>query len=421
MKVNVEELTSAVQKVRSFAETIKQPVGVMLDIQGNTLGICYSDDKKAIIEKLEVEPESDDIQGKVVVSYEKLNSIIGMCQTTNGIFTEDLYISFNTENKQMILKADSYMTVNRATGRDENGEVVYSEESKKVSEIKQIIAYNFPTDNKRIEVLSRMNYEGIFTDDLDKCDTWNRDELKALLSAVSVDKGGTIYVTSKDRSAFSVNLTYTKSIPIESSIENGFSLAVPIAKAIVDILNKVKDPEVMLYRDDKYVSIFNGTDTVGITVAVAPLNKSHFMTLASYRGKKYDACELIFSKAALMYAIKNAIDNTKDERLEMAFVEENGEMYAQMVVDNSSASVFSDFKVIMEGQSSLDFEALKELKIPISLSVLGDMVSGCTTTYVALDVSIEANMKCIRVGELLGRDDEGNKIYRALQYTIVDR
>ena len=62
-------LTSAMSKIRKFAEGQKNVPGVMLDISGDKMKVCYSDGKKSIIEVIDIEQEEPGVQGRIVVPY----------------------------------------------------------------------------------------------------------------------------------------------------------------------------------------------------------------------------------------------------------------------------------------------------------------------------------------------------------------
>lgn len=419
MRVNVAELTTAIQEINSLAALDKQPAGIMFDIHGDIVGVCYSNGRRSIIHKLVVVPdEGDTVQSQIILNYERLLATIGMCKPSNGIYTEDMYISFDADNKQMIIEADKFMKVRRLAGTDDSGEVIYNEESKRVSSINQKLGFNYPSDGIKYQLSSRMDYDSIFAVEVDDCDIWRVSDLRNTLNALAMEKNSVVYLSTVTHTAFVNTLSFTKELPIDDNLTQGLCLHSQFAKALVDVLNKVKDPDegVLVHRDGKYASISDTSETLGIWFEIAPPNKTHMASLQAYTIKEYTNYSLVFSKGALIDALKNAIDTTKDAKLDMTFVEVGTEVYAQLTVNSPSMATFSDFNILLEGQN--DYEKLKDLKIPISLKVMSDMVSGCDSYYIGIDIELGDNdQKFIRVAELT-RDENGDKQYGAKHYSI---
>ena len=451
MRVELDALTKAVYKVKGFADSNSAQVpGVLLDIGDNTLSICYAENRKAIIEKISID-QSDDyekVNDKVVVPYARLVSVIDMCQPDGEIKTGDIDLQFFGKDKVMLVSADKYMIVQRLVQdeadvdneeiamtlgdgievSEEPSEPVYREEAKVVSQIKQRISYEHPEDSIRYGVLTRMNYASIFEDangnsDVDAdFDVWGREELRNTLSRLATEKGKTIYLSSQLSGAFVSNMAYLNFVPIDESVSHGFSIATSTAKALVDILGKISDEKVRVTTAERYVKIINGTDTVGIWFEMTPASKTDIGTLNSYKEKGYDSHQLVFSRAALNNAVKCAQSATKDEKTTIGFVDKDGEAFLHIAINNSGASISGDFDVVIEGRGEIpNWEELSNTKLPISLKVLNEMLNDCTTTYIAFDIESGANGKFIRLSELFGRDESGEKMLGTMHYTVVGK
>lgn len=451
MRVELDALTKAVYKVKGFADSNSAQVpGVLLNIEDDTLSICYAENRKAIIEKIAVD-QSDDLEkvnDKIVVPYNRLVSIIDMCQPDGEIKTGDIDLQFFGKEKVMLISADKYMIVQRLVQDEpdvdddeialalgdgievslEPSEPVYREEAKVVSQICQRISYEHPEDSIRYGVLTRMNYDSIFEDangnsDVDAdFDIWSKDELRSTLSRLSSEKGKTIYISSQLSGAFVSNMAYLNFIPIDDGVSHGFSIATTTAKALVDILGKISDEKIRVTAADRYVKIINGTDTVGIWFEMTPASKTDIGTLNSYKEKGYDSHQLVFSRAALNNAVKCAMSATKDEKTTIGFVDKDGEAFLHIAITNSGASISGDFDVVIEGRGEIpDWEELCNMKLPMSLKVLNEILNDCTSTYVAFDIEAGATGKFIRLSEALGRDESGEKVLGAMHYTVVGK
>lgn len=425
MIVSITSLTKAVEKVKSFADSSQNIPGILFDIRGDELRVCYSDGKKSIIEKIQITPEEGDVQGKIVVGYNRMLSIIDMCRPSGEIRTDDITIKF-LEGNVMSIEIVKTMLVQRNTGNvDEEGEAIYAEESKVVSKFNQILNYNYTSDNLRYGILDRMNYDDIFVDaegnsseDAD-FDTWDKEELKNILSKTSTEKGKTVYVSSKVNGGFVSNSAYVVFIPTDSCSEHGFAVSTLVAKSLVEILNKIDEDQVRVCKKDRYVSIINGTDTVGIWLEMSPASKTDLATLNLYSNKSYDTFELVFSRAALNNVLSCAATMTKDEKTFLTFKEVDG--YKSLVI--ASGKNTGDFNVTIEGNQDniKNWESLKETTLPLSMKVLSAMLNDCSTTYVSLDVLSDETGKFIRVSELLGRDETGEKMLGATHYTVASK
>lgn len=422
MRVSISELTKAVQKVKSFAETIKQAPGIMFDINGDTMSVCYSDGKKSIIEKLGVLGDEGDVQGRIVVGYNRFLNIIDICQSSGGINTEDIDISF-LDGNIMNIEVVKTMSVQRATGNTtEDGEPEYVEESKVVSKFSQKINYERPSDNLRYGILDRMDYEKIFEDNGDVCDIWDTAELKKILSKTSNEKGKTVYLSSKVEAGFVVNLSHVVVIPTDSCVSSGFSVSTSVAKSLMDILSKIDDDQVRVIRQDRYVSIINGTDTVGIWFEIAPVSKTDLSTLEQYRDKAYDTFEMVFSRAALSNVVNCASANTKEEKTYLTFNEIDG--YKSLIISSSnSASYSGDFYVVIEGNQEeiKNWEQLSVAKLPVSLRVLKAMIDDCDSVYISMDIMYNEQGCYMRLAEALGRDEDGRIKLGATHYTVSSK
>ena len=57
----------------------------------------------------------------------------------------------------------------------------------------------------------------------------------------------------------------------------------------------------------------------------------------------------------------------------------------------------------------------------MSMKILNAMLGDCSTTYVSMDILADDTGKYIRVSELFGRDESGEKVLGATHYTIASK
>lgn len=426
MKIQLEDLTKAMQKVKSFADGASQVPGVLLDIKGNNMAICYADNRKAIIETIGVVHEENDIEGKIVVAYNRLVGIIDMCQPSGEIKTGEMSITF-LEGNIMNIEATKYMTVLKSTDDvDENGDTIEVEESKVVSKFNQKINFEYPEDNVKYGILTRMNYQDIFKNEageegIEGFDVWDKEELRAILSKISTEKGKTVYISKQLGCGFVINLAHVVYIPNDNCDNYGFSTNTAVARALVDILGKMPDTEVRICVKDRYTNIINGTDTVGIWFEMAPASKMDMGALKIYTEKEFSTFRLVFSRAALSNVVSCASASTKEEKTTLQFEEIDGLKSLKIVSNNTGASISGDFTVVIEGKQIDNWDELVNTKIPMSLKVLSDMLADCSTTYISFDIDIDEKGKFIRLAEAKGKDENGNVEFGTIHYTVADK
>lgn len=416
ISIKIDDLTKAIQKIKSLTDDIKNIPGVMFDIDSDTLKVCYSDGKCSLIEKIDILSRDTDIKEKIVLPYKKLTETLDMCQSSGNIKTNEMSISF-TENKSLEIEAIKYLDV---WYQDESGETVTQQ--KVVSKFTTELQYNYIEDSIKFGILSRMDYESIFKDSnggTDDFDDWDKTRLKNILNMVSSEKSRTVYVSSKMKAVTVTNLAMVVYEPIENEIYHGFAISTKMAKSLADILSKIQSDTVRITTVDKYTSLTDLDGNFGIWFEMVPGNKTDIATLQQYMMKQYNDLQLVFSKSALVNVLDGALSNSKDEKNTLEFdITDDGSL---LKIVSNNASSRDTFNVMVEGKTSDigNLDVLKETKIPISLRVLNDMVKQCTSEYVEIDIDIDTERasKFIRVGNLLGRDDEGHKIIGTKLYT----
>lgn len=416
MKVKLDVLTSAMSKIRKFAEGQKNVPGVMLDISGDKMKVCYSDGKKSIVEVIDIEQEEPGVQGRIVVPYAKITSIIDICQPSGPIITGDLDIAFYENN---IIEITAIKKV-KLISDTENEEEEQNVEEKMVSKFEQRLNYYKPEDSIQYQVLARMDYDSIFEGD--NPDVWDKEDLRNKISRLSTEKSKVVYVSAHKRAAFVVNLAHVTNIPIDSCENNGMTLTTFIASALVDILGKMNGDKVAIcVKDNRYANITSEDNTVGIWFEMAPASKTDVATLKRYEDKTYNKYQLTFCRPAIQNVIACAMATDANEKTTISFVEaESGEL-AIKIITNTGGSVVNDFNVVMENYRDSVGDILNA-KIPVSLKVLYDMLGNCQEYYIAFDIANDDAGTYIRVADIVEVDDNGYPTQLGItHYTVSAR
>jgi len=98
MILKIKDFTNALDKVEAFTAGEKNIPGILLDIKDDSVDICYSDGRRSLIESIDAEVGDDDRKEGIVLNYNRLVDIIGACQPTGIIHTDELEIIFESNN-----------------------------------------------------------------------------------------------------------------------------------------------------------------------------------------------------------------------------------------------------------------------------------------------------------------------------------
>lgn len=405
MRVELKDFTQALNKVKSLSEGVKNAAGVMLEISGDKLNVCYSDSKKSLIEKIDILDNTENpLEGRIVLNIKQIQNVVESLQPSGPIYTDEIEL-IAEENGRMRVLGDKKVRF----GEDEAIEELTR------SKMNYSINYYRPEESVKFGVLSRMNYEGIF--DSDEYDVWTVNELKDILERTSGEKNKTIYVSSITKTAFVVNLAYVTNIPITCCENHGFVINTIVAKSIVDILSKLEADEVRVWVQDKrYVNMISGDEKVGVWFEMSPASRTDLNTLNRYEAKEYNSYRLIANKPILQDVIKAALTLDENEKTKITFVEVEGDLAMRIVGNSSGASSINDFSIILEDYKD-NIGDILELAIPVSLKVIADMLNKCVEDYVAIDIEAEDN-KFIRIGDIV---DDDELSLGTVNYTIASK
>ncbi len=410
MQVSVDKISQAIAKVRKFADGTKNVPGIMLDISGELMKVCYSDGKKSIIEKIDIQQDEPAIEGKIVVPYARITSVIDACQPSGPVYTSDLSICCENDN---CLELSAVKKI-KMQGKAE-GEV----EEKVVSKFAQKISYAKPESSVQYGILSRMDYESIFQGD--KFDVWDIAEFKGVLAKTSKEKNRVVYISSSRKSAFISNLAHFTNIPVTSCDTSGMTIATNIGTALVDIVSKMNGSKISICtKDNRYCNIISEDEKVGVWFEMAPASKIDVATLERYESKQYTKYNLVFCKPALQNVIASAMSVDNNEKTIMSFEQMvNGEVAIR--ISSNNGSVDNSFNVILEDYKDRDNDMLGS-KVPVGLAVLYSMIDNCEQPYISMDISVDDGGTYIKISDITSAEltNTGERVYTygITHYTI---
>lgn len=440
MRVDINKITSAVNKVTSMASDLKQKPGVLLDLSENLLKVCFSDSHKSIIEKIEVQTEEGDHFGATVVDYDTLVRAISNCQPSGSIKITDIYFTFK-DNNIITVSADQNYEPTDAEGN--------SLGTRKMSTKKMDLVCKDPGSDMRAAVLSRMDYESIFNaSDKDgnpvTADVYDKKEFMDALARTATEKGRQIYFSVKTQSVFVANQAHLTAIPIRGSelteddknsiagalseagpytqddleaayakasnkINYSISISQSVAKSIYDVLNRTDADTVSVYTKDRFCNIFIDSEDehVGIWTEMVQANRAHVGALDRYCGFGYQSYQLLFLREFILDILKSVNASSASEKIALKFEafspEDNPEAKCyNLIIDasSSSSSVSDKYSLAIEDVSDTIGDLATKTFV-VSTKVLLDMIAQLKTDYVALDFNCENNAVALRMSEII--------------------
>ncbi len=427
MKVELEKITSAINKISDMTSGDKIIPGVMLSLSENKLDICYSDGHKSLIETLPVETEETDKIGSVVVDFQQIYRAISNCQPSGIIKVSDIYFTY--KEKVITISAEQSFDL-----KDTEGNITGT---KKVGKKNMDLVWVEPGSSMKTAVLNRMNYASIFEADAVP-DEFDKAELIEALSKTSVEKGKQIYLSTKTQTVFVANQAHLTAVPISGyevsqedldvirgelsekgtltdetyaeavgARKNRMHYAVcvnqAVSKALIGVLGKTSADKVYLHTKDKFCSIYIDTEDerVGIWFEMSQASKAHIGTLERYSALQYNTYQITFIRDFLADSIKSALNSTKSEKITFKFISDEEGIKLVVSGGSAAASTSDVYNILVESAVFEETNSIIDKEFNISLKVFADMLSQVKTERIALDFnsSIEGNTS-IRLSEV---------------------
>ena len=460
MRVTVDALTSAIEKVSQLAASDANVPGVLLKIKDGLMEVCYSNGRQSIIQRVDIVMDEGDVVGDIVVPYKRLADIVGALQPAGRISTSDVTFKFETQELEGVVEvsatkhlvmysggtADQADHTDKAAtagdtanaqpaGNIENmfeslegteedveptidggltdvggvgAEVV--EDSYVVSQFSQKLSYFNPeTSSIKYGLLTRMNYDEIFVGDdgetQNDFDTWNLAELKDTLTSLAIEKNKTIYASHSQGAVFVVNIAYASWIPTENVEQNGFTITTNLAKQVTGIMASMArggaETVQVKTKDNRYVCLTDAENRVGVWFEMVAPNRTEAATIKHYRDKQYNGYRALFSREALDNVLNSALATDKVEKTTVWFTMKPEGLAMRIESTNSGASVANTFDVISYGDM-VGMDMMLTEKLSLSLKVLSDMVKNCCCDFLelAVDVPDGGDDRFIRLGDV---------------------
>ena len=402
MRVQLADLTKAIYKIRDIVSGDKTVPGVMLDLTGDKLKVCYSDGRKSFIEIIDAEMEETDIRQKIVLDYKKILDAITACQPSGSLRTDDIQFIFK-ENKIVQIVADKFIV----TYEDED-----NVEKQRVTTIELDFKWMDSKENMRTTVLDRENYEGIFQ--AEQVDEYDVGELIDILSKTSKEKGRNVYLNPKIQTAFVANQASLTAIPLENDITIPIVIPTITGKTLEYVFKRITDDKIFVHSvDNKFVKIYNEDNTLGMSFEMVPAIAPHINTFNTYKDRTYKDIQITFYKEILINTLRSIKASTTAQKIDLKLTENpvDGNVDMMILGQDTGSSTHNVYNVVLNGfnfavaDGKTEDEAKKEIvdtfEISIALEVLLNIVNQCDSDYITLDVTNEKNnTKMLRIADI---------------------
>lgn len=409
MILEYESLAGAINKVKSIASDAKAAPAILVKFRGEVLSVCYSDGKNNIEEKLLGTAEDTDKEMDIVLKLDRIQEILDLCAPGTNLKTSPLTISTDEVDGFSVATRKYYEYA------DEDDEI----KQRDVSTINKTIKYQRVEDELRYELLSRMNYDGIF--ESESWDNWSTDYLKGILQKVSKNNPKVCYISSKSKSAFAINedkssLTY---IDIkegdEFELTHGFTVSGKVARYLVDILNKIQCKTVLIDTlDTRYCKVITEDGVLGIQFEMAPASKFDKITLDRYMGTEYNGYQVVFNRYALLDFIKGVITSDKEDDAILRFSLNEDGLSLETKRGNQAVSK-AGLSIIAEGYED-KIGDIETKEFTINFKMLSSLVNNCNEQFTVMDLVPLPSGIIIKLSDSCGKDSEGSIVANTYHY-----
>lgn len=421
MQINLAELTSAVDKVKSLASDMKQIPGILLIIESDKVKVCFYDGKRAVVEQVTAIVGDDEIKGSIVVQYNTFVEVIESCQPAGMIEVDCIEMEINP-NGVATIRVEKKLTMKRSEDDEE-------EYTRVVSKMKQNISWFQPNSDVRHAVLCRMDYDKLFpTNEIqddnnsftpDVWDEWDKASLLSVLQRISCDDGKTCYISSKRKGGFVANVAFFSFISCEEANNGAFVSTTRLARQIYDVISKCNNDTLLVGTKDVYCTIVDTERKMAVWFEMPRGDRMSLDALEKYLSKTYNDLCAVFYRPALENVIKCCMLSSKNtEAAKMSF--NIGEETTVKFRTRGGNSADDDFSVVSEqlfGNKAQEIASGDGLNI--NLGTLANMVKNCKNDYVMLCVDDGKDVKLLNVADIKGKDEAGNIKVGANYFTVL--
>lgn len=448
MILNLKELSNVVSQISDLVAGDKTVPGILFNIKDNLINVCYTDGNKVFSETITAETTEEDKKGKIVFNYQALTRIIEACKPTGKIITDTVEFIFG-DNRVIKIRAEKKIPVisRSADGGEETST------DKLVSVTEQSINWveaDASRKDIKIKVLERGNYElnhhysqaeidEMYKDDpeekkprpftterwQEESDSWDVNELRAILSKLSIEAGKLIHIAPTSKKAFVKNTSCVLCLPIKSNISHKIVQSTSIAKALSTVLGKIdiEDGYIHTHMIDSDTVVYSTEDNlVAISLKNLRQDNGAIAQVNNCLSSDFSKYILTFNREVLQSCLYGAKTASASEKVQISFepfteiIDDNGTEITKVKLllsaKNTNSSTDNKYDVIADYVLNVD-NSIANLKINATLEILYQAVSKSETDYIALDINVDdKGGKMVRVAEIdMDRRSQINEEY----------
>lgn len=419
MQINLAQLTSAVDKVKSLASDMKQIPGILLNIEDDKVKVCYYDGRKAVAEKVDAVVGEDEMKGSIVVQYNTFVDVISSCQPTGMISVDYIDMVVNADNTATI-RVEKKLTMRRSEDDED-------EYTRIVSKMKQNISWSNNRNDVKHAILYRLDYDKLFnTTEIveggstpEVWDEWEKSSFLSVLQRISCDDGKTCYISSKRKGGFVANVAFLSFISCEEANNGAIVAPTRLAKQIYDVVAKCGSDTVLVGTNKVYCTVVDSENRMALWFEMPQGDRMSLEALEKYLSKSYQDLCSVFYRPALENVIKCCIASSKNtESAKMKF--HIGDETTVSFRTSGGNSADDDFSVVSEQLFGNKAEEIANADgLNINLGTLATMLKNCKNDYIMLCIDLGADVKVLNVADIKGKDEAGNIKVDANYFTIL--
>jgi hypothetical protein len=407
MRVKVEDITEALNEIRAMVADEKSVSGVLLRFWGNTLDLCCTTGKKAIIRRIEIEDCAENGLN-IVVGYDNIYSVVNSCQPKGSIVVNEL--EFELLKGVSAIRFTIVKNIKVVKDNEEN----FILGGVNSTDIGYKQANDLSSADMKVKVLTRVDYDGLYN--VEAYDEYTVSELKDTLGRLTGEKNKVVYVSPKNESAFVAYTNFTAVVPIS---DKKIALVIPVgtAKAMMNVLGKMSDDTVLKVGTEKqFIRITDG-DVMASMWEMGSVVENHITVLSRYKQKDYKTFMIDMHREMLLDTLSSIMNSTGSEKTKMEFHIEDGECSVSFNVSSSNSSIKGGYKVMCEGVIG----NIPDVGYEVSLKCIVDMISECNSDYIGFDFNIDTNngVKTLRISEM-DIDKRMNETYTYKEAAGID-
>lgn len=420
MILDFKAFSGAIVKVEKLADT-QVAKYVLFDIKDGALNIEFSDGKKNLIEKLSYTAEEGDVESlQAMLLISNVREILNVCAGSGTIKVDEISLVFDSVDK-LTVSAEKYYMVSP------DGVNAYK---KICSHISKDVKYLKANEIKGGTILTRFNYDSIFTVMDNTADIWDITELRDLLVKTSKIEAKNCYISSTRKAAYSITMASTMShINLKEDIKYGFAVTNKMSKSLADILGLLNTDAQLLVvvKEKKFCYMMTSDDSFGIMFEMAQATRTEAFTLENYLNESYDMYSCVFPREALVDTIKVVMGVAKDDNTALSFglgsskivgYEEEAEELKVYIERGDVSTSISRFSIGAVGyEDNSEAKDLMDLKFNINLKVFDEILKCCIGQFIKLNMKKSERAIKIKVCDC-SKTEDGETVEFANYYTV---